>query len=78
MDSGNTTRSCAVLGLMGDTDKYYVIYEPQNTDDAEPYSVYGEKLDDSPYILPIFRLSFNEVRWIMAERIRKLGGEPNS
>lgn len=71
-----TQKAKAALGLMGKSDKYYVIYEPRETWDQEPYCLYGERAENEPYSPPILRLSFDEVRWIMAERIRMLGGDP--
>lgn len=73
-----TPRAKAALGLMGESDKYYVIYEPRETWDQEPYCLYGEKTENEVFAEPILRLSFDEVRWIMTERIRLLGGDPNN
>jgi hypothetical protein len=73
-----TPRAKAALGLMGESDKYYVIYEPRETWDQEPYCLYGEKTENEAFAEPILRLSFDEVRWIMTERIRLLGGDPTN
>ena len=73
-----TPKAKAALGLMDKSDKYYVIYEPRETWDQEPYCLYGEKAESEPFASPILRLSFDEVRWIMSERIRLLGGEPTN
>lgn len=71
-----TPRSQATVSLMGKSDRYYVIYEPRDTWDHEPYCLYGEIEESQVYPKEILRLSFDEVRWIMSERIRILGGEP--
>jgi hypothetical protein len=77
MTRGNTPKARSAFGLMGNTDKYYVVYEPRDTWDQEPYCFYGEKSEDEAYAAPILRLSFDEVRWIMSERILLLGGDQN-
>lgn len=77
MALGNTPKAKSALALMSNADKYYVVYEPRDTWDQEPYCFYGEKSEDEAYASPILRLSFNEVRWIMSERILLLGGNPN-
>jgi hypothetical protein len=76
MMSGLTEKSKAAFALMGKSDKYYVIYEPREPIDLEPYCLYGEKSEGDEYASSILRLSFDEVRWIMSERIAMLGGNP--
>ena len=76
MMSGLTERSKAAFALMGRSDKYYVIYEPREPVDPEPYCLYGEKSEGDEYAPSILRLSFDEVRWIMSERITMLGENP--
>ena len=77
MTRGNTPKAKSAFALMGDADKYHVVYEPRDTCDQEPYCFYGEKSEDEAYASPILRLSFDEVRWIMSERILLLGGDQN-
>ena len=48
-----TPRAKAALGLMGESDKYYVIYEPRETWDQEPYCLYGEKTENEVFAEPI-------------------------
>lgn len=71
-------RAEAALGLMDKSDKYFVIYEPRDVSDLEPYCLYGEQAEKESFAPPILRLTVEEVRWIMTERIRILGGEPTN
>lgn len=74
---GLTEKSKAAFDLMGKSEKYYVIYEPRKSIDPEPYCLYGEKSEDDEYASSILRLSLDEVRWIMSERVTMLGQHPD-
>jgi hypothetical protein len=76
VDVGQTARAEAAIHLMASSDRYYVIFEPIDESDLEPYCLYdGDKADSNMFVAAIIRLSFAEVRWIMSERIKQLGGE---
>jgi hypothetical protein len=76
IDVGQTARAEAAIHLMASSDRYYVIFEPVDDADPEPYCLYdGDKADSNMFVSSIIRLSFQEVRWIMSERIKQLGGE---